>query len=104
MRRPPSSYSHGKSERRDRPRVADVATKVQKVLGRLLRHLREVRKLSQSEAAELAGLHPNAVSRIETGKQNVTILTLVAFSVAYGVSFDALFVGNVRKTKAIAVD
>jgi len=65
-------------------------------LGKELRRLREKRNLSQDEAAERAGLHPNALSRIESGKQNVTMLTVASLALAYGVTIQALFVPKVK--------
>lgn len=102
MRRPPSSYTHGKSERRQKPGVEKAAAEALAKLGKRLKYLRGNRcGLSQDEAAERAGLHPNALSRIESGKQNVTLLTLVALALAYGVTVEALFD---RKVKAISPD
>jgi len=56
-----------------------------------LRELREERELSQEQAAELMGIHPKSMPRIEGGTANPTVATLVAASVAYKVPLRDLF-------------
>ncbi len=56
-----------------------------------LRQLREARGLSQEQAAEIMGIHPKSMPRIEGGTANPTVATLVAASVAYEVPLRDLF-------------
>jgi DNA-binding XRE family transcriptional regulator len=88
---PPSPFSHGRSEYWNRPLVARAIAKEQRRLGLRLRHLREQAGLTQQEAAERAGLHPVAVTRLENGKQNATLSTLVCLASAYRVPLNDLF-------------
>lgn len=62
-----------------------------RLLGARLRELREARGLSQEDAAELMGLHPKYMPRLEGGTANPTVATLVAASVAYKVALSDLF-------------
>jgi transcriptional regulator with XRE-family HTH domain len=63
----------------------------QRRLGVRLRTLREERALTQEQAAEQIGLHSNHLQRLERGAANVTLATLVAVSLAYGVPIHSLF-------------
>jgi len=60
-------------------------------LGRRLRELRESQGLTQEQAAELMGVHPKSMPRIEGGTANPTVATLVAASMAYKVPLRELF-------------
>jgi len=60
-------------------------------LGRRLRELRESQGLTQEQAAELMGVHPKSMPRIEGGTANPTVATLVAASMAYKVPLRDLF-------------
>lgn len=60
-------------------------------LGRRLRESRHARGLTQEQAAELMGLHPKYMPRLEGGTANPTVATLVAASVAYKVPLRDLF-------------
>lgn len=62
-----------------------------KRLGSLLRALRLQRGLTQDQAAELMGIHPKSLARIEAGSENLTVSTLLAASVAYKVRLRDLF-------------
>lgn len=55
-----------------------------------LRTARELRKLSQSELAEKAGLQPSAVSHFETGRRSPSFQNLKALSDALKVTTDYL--------------
>jgi DNA-binding XRE family transcriptional regulator len=59
--------------------------------GLRIRQLRLERKLSQEDLAELANLHRNYVSQIETGRRNVSLLNIL--KLAHGL--------NVKPTKLI---
>ena len=89
-----SPFSHGRSDYWNRPAIARAIAKEQRRLGLRLRQIRERAGLTQQEAAERAGLHPVAVTRLENGKQNATVSTLVCLAAAYRVSLAALFHGD----------
>lgn len=71
--------------------MAPVIKRELKRLGTRLRELREQRGLTQEQAAELMGVHPKSMPRIEGGTANPTVATLVAASVAYKVPLRELF-------------
>jgi transcriptional regulator with XRE-family HTH domain len=52
--------------------------------------LREARGLSQTELAEKLGMHPSALSRIETGDRKVSAYEIVALAEALEVDTDEL--------------
>jgi DNA-binding XRE family transcriptional regulator len=89
-----SPYHHGRSEIHERKSLAAAIKRERVRLGKRLRELRVERALSQAQAAEAIGVHPVSVARIEAGTANVTIATLTAISVAYGVPMRALFEGG----------
>jgi transcriptional regulator with XRE-family HTH domain len=55
-----------------------------------LRAARELRKMSQSDVAEKAGLMPSAVSHFETGRRSPSFANLKALSDALKVTTDYL--------------
>ncbi|WP_140860184.1 helix-turn-helix domain-containing protein [Myxococcus xanthus] len=59
-----------------------------------LREARQARGLTQEQAAEMMGLHPKYMPRLEGGSANPTVATLVAASVAYKVPLRDLFPGS----------
>jgi transcriptional regulator with XRE-family HTH domain len=71
--------------------LAPVIRRELKRLGIRLRELREDRGLTQEQAAEIIGVHPKSMPRIEGGTANPTAATLVAASVAYKVPLRDLF-------------
>lgn len=60
-------------------------------LGERLRAQRTALGLTQEKAAERSGLHPGTLKRIEAGHVNLTIASLLALAVAYGVGLHELF-------------
>jgi len=60
-------------------------------LGDRLRELRDEHEMTLEQAAEAAHLHPVSLSRLENGRVNTTIASLVALSRAYGVELVDLF-------------
>lgn len=86
-----SPHSHGRSEVRTRKDLAPAIRRALKRLGSRLRDLRVERGLSQEEAAEVMGIHPKSMPRLEGGTTNPTVATLVAASVAYKVPLRDLF-------------
>lgn len=87
----------GKSHSRkppEGPPPGDLDARVKRELKRLGKRLRDARHakgLSQEQAAELIGVHPKYMPRLESGGANPTVATLVAASVAYGISLCDLF-------------
>lgn len=80
------------SEDERNPDLVVAVRAEQRRLGSLLRRLREDRGLSQEQAAELAELTQEHLSRIETGTRgNVTLTTLVSLARAYNVLIRDLF-------------
>jgi transcriptional regulator with XRE-family HTH domain len=73
----------------------------QRRLGEKLRGIREELKLTQAQAAEQIGLSRNQVVRIEAGQSNITLATVVAAALTYGVEVGELFDRNegVRRSK-----
>jgi transcriptional regulator with XRE-family HTH domain len=55
-----------------RPMLANIQVQ----FGKSVRRLRERRKLSQEKLAELAGLHPTYLGRIERGRQNISLVNI----------------------------
>lgn len=86
-----SRFAHGPSEARARPDLVAQAEREKQRLGARLLALRTKRNLTQAQVAEQAGIHPVHVSRIESGDANVTITTLVALAVTYGVPLRDFF-------------
>jgi transcriptional regulator with XRE-family HTH domain len=71
--------------------LAPVIRRELKRLGKRLREIREERGLTQEEAAEIMGVHPKSMPRLEGGTTNPSVATLVAASVAYKVPLRDLF-------------
>jgi DNA-binding XRE family transcriptional regulator len=86
-----SPHSHGRSQVRLRPELAPAIEQELNRLGELLRTLRTERGLTQKEAAEAIGLHPGYLTRVEGGRTNLTVATLVAASVAFNVPLSVFF-------------
>ncbi len=73
----------------------------------LAHHLRELREASGrtlETAAEAVGMHAKHLQRIENGTVNVTLKTLVAISVAYGVSLPDVFALKPERAGRRSVD
>ena len=51
-----------------------------KALGEEIRHRRELRQMSQEALAHDAGLHRNALGRLERGTENATVATLLSIA------------------------
>ncbi len=88
---PKSRHAHGRSEIWERVGLARAVQKERTRLGKRLRALRETRKLTQEEAAELIGVHPYHLRRMEAGTQSATLTFLVAVSIAFRVRLRSLF-------------
>jgi transcriptional regulator with XRE-family HTH domain len=71
--------------------LTPIIKRERKRLGQRLRELRRERGLSQEQAAEMIGIHPKYMPRVEAGRANLTVDTLIAASVAYKVELQDLF-------------
>lgn len=73
-------------------------TKIKKLLGKRIRHIRKKNDLSQEKFAELISIDPNSVSRIECGIFYPSLDTLEKISKALKVEMRDLFIFNNRET------
>ncbi|MBN1205457.1 MAG: helix-turn-helix transcriptional regulator [Myxococcaceae bacterium] len=80
--------------------VWPIIRRERKRLGQRLRELRAERGLTQEQAAELIGIHPKYMPRVEAGRANLTVDTLIAASVAYEVTLSDLFSGAHKEDAA----
>lgn len=71
-----------------------------RALGTRVRGLRLDADLTLEVAAELTGLDWKHVQKIEAGKVNVTLVTLVQIAKGYGVTLDDLFRSPKRARRA----
>lgn len=69
-----------------------------KILGKILKSLRESKKYTQKEVAELIGCSPQAYNYYESGKREPSIETLISFSHLYNIPVDFL-IGNFPQSK-----
>jgi transcriptional regulator with XRE-family HTH domain len=61
--------------------------------GLRVRELREKRKLTQEELADLSGLNRPYLTLVESGKENISVVNLLAIANALGVTPAELFSG-----------
>ncbi|RMG96334.1 MAG: XRE family transcriptional regulator [Deltaproteobacteria bacterium] len=85
-----SCHSHGRSDLWNRPEVVAAIECQRRSLGDELRRLRRRAGLSQEALAERAGVHAKHVQRIERGRCNPNLSTLVALAAALEVSVGRL--------------
>ena len=86
-----SPHFHGRSEIWSRADLQTALLNAREALGTRLRRIRNDLDLSLETASERIGIHAKHLQRIETGRANVTIATLVAITVAYETSLRELF-------------
>lgn len=60
-------------------------------IGILIRKIRNNRKLSQENLAELCNLHRNYIGCIERGEKNITVKNLAKILAALGMSLEDFF-------------
>lgn len=72
--------------------------KFKKSLGKRIRYIRKKNDLSQEQFAELIGIDPNSVSRIECGVHYPSLDTLEKISVVLEVEMRDLFIFNKRES------
>ena len=91
MSPPGKPRTHGPTGIQAPENLAPIIKRERKRLGQRLRELRRERGLTQEQAAEMIGIHPKYMPRVEAGRANLTVDNLIAASVAYGVELRDLF-------------
>lgn len=71
--------------------MAEPSKSVTQLLGETIRELREKKKLSQQQLADLAGLDRSFVNGVENGIHSPTAVTLVKLAIALGLLPTAFF-------------
>lgn len=66
-------------------------TKILKRLGENLKKYRKVAQLTQEQLAELVGIHPTYVGKLETGKNNPSVKMLYKLSRALKIKLSDIF-------------
>jgi len=61
------------------------------LIGRTLKQARLDKKLTQAQVAEMAGIKTGNLSKIENGKRNITLQTLLRIALAMKVSLKDIF-------------
>lgn len=69
-----------------------------KILGNMIRSFRETRGWSISELAELSGLHPTTVGKLESGQRGMGLKTFAKLSGALGLVFQDNVLEDIRET------
>ena len=59
---------------------------MRRLVGRNVRHLREKKRLTQEQFADLSGFSQQYISSLEQGHRNPTVITLYELALALGVS------------------
>lgn len=91
MRTKKKTHSRNRSELWQRASLLTVFERQKEKLGERLKARRLHLELTQEAAAEVVGVHPNQLQRIEAGKKNVTLLVLMALASAYKMRLKELF-------------
>jgi transcriptional regulator with XRE-family HTH domain len=73
--------------------IRRMLANIQVQFGKVVRRQRKRRKLSQEKLAELAGLHPTYLGRIERGRQNISLVNIGKIARALKVKPRELFKG-----------
>ena len=82
------------------PNMVWMATKhFLKALGEEIRHRRELRQMSQEGLAHDAGLHRNALGRLERGTYNPTVVTLLSIATELDISLSELISSAERRVR-----
>ncbi len=74
-----------------------------KLLGARIREIRLEKKITQHQLARLCSFEKASMSRIESGKTNVTVITLRKICKALEVDISELFVANAYATTEVAL-
>jgi transcriptional regulator with XRE-family HTH domain len=75
---------------------------LQFAVGQRIKELREVRKWSQEEFADLCGVHRTYIGSAENGARNLTIQVLAMFARAFGMTVAELLVGLEERAQRLA--
>ena len=70
------------------------------IYGKVIRDIRQNKKLSQEELAERCGLHRTYISDVELGKRNVSLENIIKISKSLDVNVSKIFI-EVEKHKWI---
>ena len=71
--------------------IFNMNTKILKRLGENLKKYRKVAQLTQEQLAELVGIHPTYVGKLETGKNNPSVKMLYKLSRALKIKLSDIF-------------
>ena len=71
------------------------------MFGRSLRALREDRGLVAKDVAELLNLNTDTILKYERGEREPSLLTIIRFSLLFGISIDRLITGQTAKLSMI---
>lgn len=74
------------------------------LIGKRIKYLRENRRLTQEQLAELSGLQPGTITSIETGVRFMSEETLAAIVKALDISYSELFSFNEREHNNSHID
>lgn len=67
-----------------------------KEFGKRIRQLRNERKLSQEELAELTGFHRTYIGMVERGERNLSLSNIGVFAKTFDLSISELFDFNIK--------
>ena len=75
---------------------------IQLAVGQRIKELRELRKWSQEEFADVCGVHRTYVGSAENGARNLTIQVLTMFARAFGITVSELLQGMEERAAGLA--
>jgi len=70
-----------------------------KALGEEVRHRRNALQISQEELADRAGLHRNAIGRLERGTLNPCVMTLLSVVAEFDIPLSELVICTERRMR-----
>ena len=82
----------------DRRRTRKDKTRLDKTIGRNIRHERELRRITREELAEIIDLTTSHLGLIERGERGATPVTLEKLVRAFNISIDNLFIEKSKIT------
>ena len=68
--------------------------------GKAVRTIRQDKKISQEELADLCGLHRTYISAVECGKRSISLDNIQKIAEALGIETYLLFIDKIEDTKA----
>lgn len=74
----------------------EKSLRIRIVLAKNIRVKRHIKKISQEELAEIAGLHRTYIGAIERGQQNVSIDNIEKIAIALECTVQELFIEGVK--------